>query len=180
MNVEVTIKMWKNHCDLPCAKRPLLDFQIWEKHLSLFYLRSGFMFSCKSQSHRVAENFEKSTKCRRTYARFPKIDWKHLQNFSQLRKSKKVIEVEKDRSASNEKCLITVRQGMWYMHVGLIEKWVKDLKSARTGFTGTFKILFREKLQSFIYFLCRSCWFARTYWSMKRAKQMKWEFEFEQ
>ena len=53
---------------------------------------------------------------------FPKMTENTCRIFSQLRKSKRSLRLKKDRSASKEECLITVRQGMWYMRVGLSEK----------------------------------------------------------
>ena len=145
-------KREKSHCDLPCAKRPLLDFSNLRKTLVaiLFKIRIHVLLQAtKSQSRRKI--WEKHKMQENLCPIFQ--NWlKTLAEFSQLRKSKKVIEIKKDLSASNEKCLITVRQGMWYMRVGLIEKWVKDLKSARTGFTGTFKFYTEKSYNLLILF----------------------------
>jgi hypothetical protein len=55
-----------------CKKTPAQFFKFEKKHLSLF-LRSGFMFSWKSRSHRVTKNLRKAQNAGEPMPDFPKM-----------------------------------------------------------------------------------------------------------
>jgi hypothetical protein len=59
------------------------------------------------------------------------------------------------------------------------KKWVKDLKSARTGFTGTFKFYTEKSYNLLILFSLSQLLICQNLTTNeKKAKQMKWEVEF--
>ena len=70
---------------------------------------------------------------------------------------------------------------MWYMRVGPSEKIERKILNLQGPDLPVPLNFIQRKATIFLfYFLCRSCWFARTYLPMEKARQMKWGFEFEQ
>jgi len=61
---------------------------------------------------------------------------------------------------------------MWYTRFGPSEKMSEKILNLQNRIYRYLQILFREKATIF-YFLCRSCWVARTYLPMKK-EQSKW------
>ena len=78
-----------------CKKTPAQFFKFEKKHLSLFYLRSGFMFSWKSQSHRVTKNLRKAQNAGEPMPNFSKMTENTCRIFYSLRRSMRSMKLKK-------------------------------------------------------------------------------------